>query len=188
MMFVQSLHGISHNKIEDTKEERLELCVRAFDSLADAIRRHGSAPRPDLIELWRRLVFGRLINNCDDHLRNHGFLLLDAGGWRLSPAYDINPVPEHERRQFMATPVAPGRDGGVAAAMEVSASFGLALPQAKEELRRIIEAMQDWKKAGILDRNSMMAYSTAFENEEKKEAWKLIAPSVSQSAIGKSRK
>jgi N-carbamoyl-L-amino-acid hydrolase len=35
MMFVQSLHGISHNKIEDTKEEHLELCVRAFDSLAE---------------------------------------------------------------------------------------------------------------------------------------------------------
>lgn len=34
MMFVQSLHGISHNKIEDTKEEHLELCVKAFDRLA----------------------------------------------------------------------------------------------------------------------------------------------------------
>jgi N-carbamoyl-L-amino-acid hydrolase len=34
MMFVQSLHGISHNKIEDTKEEHLEMCVRAFDKLA----------------------------------------------------------------------------------------------------------------------------------------------------------
>lgn len=34
MMFVQSLHGISHNKIEDTKEEHLELCVTAFDKLA----------------------------------------------------------------------------------------------------------------------------------------------------------
>jgi N-carbamoyl-L-amino-acid hydrolase len=34
MMFVQSLHGISHNKIEDTKEEHLELAVQAFDRLA----------------------------------------------------------------------------------------------------------------------------------------------------------
>jgi N-carbamoyl-L-amino-acid hydrolase len=34
MMFVQSLHGISHNKIEDTKEEHLEMCVTAFDKLA----------------------------------------------------------------------------------------------------------------------------------------------------------
>ena len=35
MMFVQSLHGISHNKIEDTKEEHLVLCVQAFDALAE---------------------------------------------------------------------------------------------------------------------------------------------------------
>ncbi|HEY0943633.1 MAG TPA: hydantoinase/carbamoylase family amidase [Opitutaceae bacterium] len=35
MLFVQSLHGISHNKIEDTKEEHLELCVKALDRLAD---------------------------------------------------------------------------------------------------------------------------------------------------------
>ncbi len=34
MMFVQSLHGISHNKIEDTKEEHLEMAVTAFDLLA----------------------------------------------------------------------------------------------------------------------------------------------------------
>ncbi len=35
MMFVQSLHGISHNKMEDTKEEHLELAVIAFDELAE---------------------------------------------------------------------------------------------------------------------------------------------------------
>jgi hydantoinase/carbamoylase family amidase len=34
MMFVQSLGGISHNKVEDTKPEHLELAVRAFDKLA----------------------------------------------------------------------------------------------------------------------------------------------------------
>ncbi len=37
MMFVQSLHGISHNKIEDTQENHLELCVAAFDRLADKV-------------------------------------------------------------------------------------------------------------------------------------------------------
>ena len=39
MMFVQSLHGISHNKIEDTKEEHLEMCVIAFDKLAEKAMR-----------------------------------------------------------------------------------------------------------------------------------------------------
>jgi N-carbamoyl-L-amino-acid hydrolase len=40
MMFVQSLHGISHNKIEDTKEEHLEMAVTALDKLVEkTIRR-----------------------------------------------------------------------------------------------------------------------------------------------------
>ena len=39
MMFVQSLHGISHNRIEDTKEEHLEMCVKAFDRLAEKAMR-----------------------------------------------------------------------------------------------------------------------------------------------------
>ncbi len=39
MMFVQSLHGLSHNKIEDTREEHLELCVAAFDKLAQKTMR-----------------------------------------------------------------------------------------------------------------------------------------------------
>ena len=45
MLFVQSLHGISHNKIEDTREDHLELCVTALDRLArktmDWILREG---------------------------------------------------------------------------------------------------------------------------------------------------
>ena len=43
MMFVQSLHGISHNRIEDTREDHLELCIRAFDRLAEkAMARIGA--------------------------------------------------------------------------------------------------------------------------------------------------
>ena len=46
MMFVQSLHGISHNKIEDTKEEHLELCVTAFDKLAEKAMGWIAAKQP----------------------------------------------------------------------------------------------------------------------------------------------
>ena len=45
MMFVQSLHGISHNKIEDTKEEHLELCGTAFDKLVEKAMRWMLASR-----------------------------------------------------------------------------------------------------------------------------------------------
>ena len=64
----------------------------SYLDLAEFIMQHGANPDADLEELWRRIVFYISISNTDDHLRNHGFLLTDRG-WRLSPAYDINPVP-----------------------------------------------------------------------------------------------
>ncbi len=41
---------------------------------------------------WQSLggVMHILVSNTDDHLRNHGFILTNQG-WRLSPAYDMNP-------------------------------------------------------------------------------------------------
>jgi len=56
------------------------------------IKSNGAAPDADLIELWKRIVFSMAITNTDDHFRNHGFILT-KGGWRLSPLYDVNPVP-----------------------------------------------------------------------------------------------
>jgi serine/threonine-protein kinase HipA len=65
----------------------------SYLEIAEVIISQGSAPREDLIELWSRIVFNILVSNSDDHLRNHGFLLTPNAGWRLSPAYDMNPVP-----------------------------------------------------------------------------------------------
>lgn len=62
----------------------------SYLELADFIMRGGSRPDVDLRELWKRIVFSIAVSNTDDHLRNHGFLL-DKNGWRLSPAFDINP-------------------------------------------------------------------------------------------------
>lgn len=46
--------------------------------------------KDDLAQLFRRVIFNVAISNRDDHLRNHGFLLMQ-NGWRLSPAFDLNP-------------------------------------------------------------------------------------------------
>ena len=49
----------------------------------------------DTHELWKRALFGSAIGNCDDHLRNHGFLRMGSA-WKLSPAFDLNPEPWYE--------------------------------------------------------------------------------------------
>jgi len=64
----------------------------SYLELAEFIIQNGANVKNDLEELFRRIVFSIAICNTDDHLRNHGFLL-GKQGWRLSPAYDINPNP-----------------------------------------------------------------------------------------------
>ncbi|BDT68574.1 hypothetical protein os1_27590 [Comamonadaceae bacterium OS-1] len=61
--------------------------------LARVLIDHGAYTDADLQELWSRIVFNALVSNSDDHLRNHGFILVPGKGWRLSEAYDMNPVP-----------------------------------------------------------------------------------------------
>jgi len=63
----------------------------SYLQLAEFILQNSASPNADLEELWKRIVFYIAVKNTDDHLRNHGFLLT-PNGWKLSPAYDVNPV------------------------------------------------------------------------------------------------
>ncbi|MCA6365293.1 MAG: HipA domain-containing protein [Bacteroidetes bacterium] len=64
----------------------------SYLEIAEFLMRYGAQTNADLEELWRRILFSVCVKNTDDHLRNHGFLL-QPDGWRLSPAYDMNPNP-----------------------------------------------------------------------------------------------
>ena len=63
----------------------------SYLDLVGFIVQHGASTNEDLEELWRRIVFNIAIKNTDDHPRNHGFILTKKG-WRLSPAFDVNPI------------------------------------------------------------------------------------------------
>lgn len=64
----------------------------SYLDIAQVLMTDGATPDADLRELWSRIVFNVLVSNTDDHLRNHGFLLVPGRGWTLSPAFDLNPV------------------------------------------------------------------------------------------------
>lgn len=64
----------------------------SYLELVELIVRYGAKVDEDLAELFRRIIFSICVKNTDDHLRNHGFILTPQG-WRLSPAFDINPNP-----------------------------------------------------------------------------------------------
>ncbi|MDQ3262707.1 MAG: type II toxin-antitoxin system HipA family toxin [Myxococcota bacterium] len=69
--------------------------------LADELARWATRPAEDLRELFGRMAFNALIHNADDHPRNHA-LIADREGWRLAPAYDLNPTPTHSRERNLA--------------------------------------------------------------------------------------
>jgi serine/threonine-protein kinase HipA len=62
----------------------------SYLEIASFLKANGSAPKRDLCELWKRIVFSMAVSNTDDHFRNHGFVLT-MRGWELSPMYDVNP-------------------------------------------------------------------------------------------------
>lgn len=100
--------------------------------IAEALRQQGAAPNEDLRELWRRIVLNVLISNTDDHLRNHAFLYEGQKGWRLSPAYDINPVSLDLKPRILSTAIDPAdNSASIDLAFAAAKYFGLNKDQAK---------------------------------------------------------
>jgi serine/threonine-protein kinase HipA len=75
----------------------------SYPEIVDALTEHGADAKADALELYRRMSFNVLVSNVDDHLRNHGFLWTGRNGWRLSPAYDINPTPTDLKARVLTT-------------------------------------------------------------------------------------
>jgi serine/threonine-protein kinase HipA len=146
----------------------------AYVMLADGIRQFGHDVTGDLRELWRRLVFSLLASNYDDHLRNHGFLMHSPGRWTLSPAYDLNPVPEIDRARTNKTSITDDHgEPSISGALAAANRFGLDVGLSKQILRIVYAAVAGWRKAGQrlhLKASTLDAYTSAFENPFMDEA------------------
>lgn len=115
----------------------------SYLELADVLIRQGAQTRQDLKELWSRIVFNILVSNTDDHLRNHGFILVPGKGWRLSEAYDINPVPWSDGLKLNITEADNALD--LELAREVAGHFRLNLAEANEIIQDFIEIVSQWR-------------------------------------------
>jgi serine/threonine-protein kinase HipA len=150
----------------------------AYTMLADGIRQFGNDVAGDLHELWRRLVFSLLASNFDDHLRNHGFLMHEPGRWSLSPAYDLNPVPEVDRARVTKTAITESQEEpSIQGAMAASSRFGIKAAESKKILREVVNAVSGWQKTGRKLRQksaTLEAYASAFEHPLLAEARQLI--------------
>ena len=147
---------------------------RSYLEMVDALRQHGASPKEDIEALWRRLVFNILISNTDDHLRNHGFLYEGQAGWRLSPAYDLNPMPIDLKPRVLSTMIT--EDDSTASlhlAMEVAGYFDLNASKAKTIAAEVAQSASMWRKeAGRqrLSKTEIERMASAFEHDDLKQA------------------
>ncbi len=136
-----------------------------------ALAQHGAAPKEDMAELWRRLIFTILISNTDDHLRNHGFIYERYKGWRLSPVYDINPTPLEVKPHILTTAIDfNDTNASLETALSVAEDFRLLKTQAIEIVKEVNSAVKQWREVANelgLSKRECDRMSSAFRCEEK---------------------
>ena len=143
--------------------------MRSYLEIAEFLRREGLEVKEELRQLWRRIVFNMLVSNTDDHLRNHGFLR-ERNGWRLSPAYDLNPVPVDVKPRVHA--LAIDETDGTASldlAMEVAPMFGMTGQAARATAAEVGEAVRGWRDAAArlgIAPNEVERMSSAFDHDD----------------------
>jgi serine/threonine-protein kinase HipA len=115
--------------------------------LADEVRRWSVKPDADRLELFKRMVFNAMVTNNDDHPRNHAMLRTTAG-WRLSPAYDIVPVPliSQERRDLALEVGKYGRVASLYNILSDCGAFGLSREDAESVIATMEQAVKGWKE------------------------------------------
>ena len=147
--------------------------MRSYLEIAEFLRREGLEVNEDLGQLWRRIVFNILVSNTDDHLRNHGFLR-ETNGWRLSPAYDINPVPADVKPRVLALAIdETDATASLDTAMEVAPMFGMTEQAARAAAAEVGRAVRGWRDAAArhgIAANEIERMSSAFGHHDLEAA------------------
>jgi serine/threonine-protein kinase HipA len=120
-----------------------------YAELAQLLRRRGvtdgDAYIAQMREIFRRMVFNILIDNTDDHEKNHALLMTGAGQYELSPAFDI--LPSGQALGFQQMRVGEQEaDSTVANALSLSQMYALAKDEATKEAQAVARAVDGWRQ------------------------------------------
>jgi serine/threonine-protein kinase HipA len=125
---------------------RAEGSAFGYPELAQLVRRRGAPDdaRRQMRELFRRMVFNILMDNTDDHEKNHALLMDDRQHLNLAPAFDVLPTAQGLGYQQMR--VGTGQsDSTIDNAMSEVAQFGMSVAQASAEVSEVVRACDGWK-------------------------------------------
>ena len=116
----------------------------SYLDIADFMKSYGAQPKQDLVELWKRIVFNMAVSNTDDHLRNHAFIFTE-NGWRLSPLYDVNPVPYGDELSLNVDE--EDNSINIDLAIQTAARFGISEADAMTYAKNILSVVKEnWEK------------------------------------------
>ena len=116
----------------------------SYLDIAAFMKSYGVQPRQDLVELWKRIIFNMAVSNTDDHLRNHAFIFT-KNGWRLSPLYDVNPVPYGDELSLNVDE--EDNSINIDLAIQTAVRFGISEMDAKTYAKDILTVVKEnWEK------------------------------------------
>jgi len=145
------IHGISAGTAIRAATASGSEPEQGYPELARILRRRGIARdgqgARDAGELFRRMVFNILIDNTDDHEKNHALLAVEpasASGIRLAPAYDVLPSGSGQGRQeFVCGDDGP--DSTLENALSQREAFGLDRQEAVSLAREVSQVVDGWR-------------------------------------------
>lgn len=169
-------HALSANVALKAAGEAL-----GYPELAQLLRRRGtvgeSGFRAQMHELFRRMVFNILMDNTDDHEKNHALLHEADGTLSLSPAFDVLPSAQSLGWQQMRVGQ-QGHDATLDNAMSECRQFGLAPDHAREQVRQVVAVVNGWqahfRQAGVQPRD-LEALAAAIDRPallQQRSAWR----------------
>ena len=148
--------------------------TRSYLEFVDILRQHGAAAKADMAALWRRIVFSILISNTDDHLRNHAFLYDGPAGWRLAPAYDLNPVPVDIKPRVLSTAIdLDDATASLELAYAAAGYFGLDAAEARKIAKKVGGTVAKWRREAArlgLTGREIDRMASAFEHRDLESA------------------
>jgi len=157
------IHFASAMTMTGKNEELIRDETPSYLDIVEFIQFSGAHVTEDLHQLWKRLIFNILISNTDDHLRNHGFILTPEG-WRLSPAFDINPSIDKEG---LALNIDMDKN---ALDIDLAKSVGAYFRIEEIEMDRVIDQVRSvvsgWQKLAVeigIPRGEQMVMTAAFK-------------------------
>jgi serine/threonine-protein kinase HipA len=146
---------------------------RSYLEIVDMLRQIGGAPEEDIKQLWRRMVFNILVSNTDDHARNHG-VLLGPSGWRLAPAFDMNPCPIDVGGRIHVLAInEQDRTGSLDLALSVADYFALDQKEATRIAGEVGAAVSHWREAASalkISKSEIERMESAFVHRDLEQA------------------